>query len=60
MILTDPTTTTRRALLVPINSQSAERAAVETRYAQVWDDALLSLLLQLAVRISRGFQTKDG
>jgi hypothetical protein len=38
----DPTEDARRALVAVINSQAAERAALEGRYGQVWDTAELS------------------
>ena len=42
MTLTDPTESTRRALLAKINSEAAERAALEIRYGRVWNAAELA------------------
>ncbi len=42
MTLTDETETTRRALLVRINSEAAERATLETRHGRVWNGAELA------------------
>jgi len=33
----DPTEDARRALVVEVNCHSAERAALEERYGQIWD-----------------------
>ena len=38
----DPTEEARRALVVEINCQAAERAAVEARYGQVWNTSELT------------------
>jgi hypothetical protein len=42
MTLTDPTESTRRALLAKINSEAAERPALELRYGRVWNEAELA------------------
>ncbi len=38
----DRTETTRRALLTKINSEAAERSALEARYGHVWSTSELS------------------
>jgi hypothetical protein len=38
----DPTEDARRVLVAVINSQAAERAALEERYGQVWDTSELA------------------
>lgn len=35
--MTDPTEAARRERLAEINTEAAERAALEARYGQVWD-----------------------
>jgi hypothetical protein len=40
--MTDPTEETRRALVVEINCQPADRAALEARYGQVWSTSELA------------------
>jgi hypothetical protein len=42
MTLTDETETTRRALLAKINSEAADRPALEIRYGRVWNRAELA------------------
>jgi hypothetical protein len=38
----DPTEETRRALLVVVNAEAADRAALEARYGQVWTSSELA------------------
>ena len=40
--MSDPTEAARRQRLVEINSEPNDRAALESRYGQVWDTAELS------------------
>jgi hypothetical protein len=40
--MNDPTEQTRRSLQVAINTQAADRAALQARYGQVWDTSELA------------------